>query len=105
VSWGGDWYANAHYDGATHFEVPSEWQAYVGHYRNDDPWVGSLRVLIRKDRLTIDGAVPLEAGDGGIFHLRDDDHDPEWVRFFDIVNGKAMRLSFSGGDMWRVMVA
>jgi CubicO group peptidase (beta-lactamase class C family) len=105
VSWGGDWYTNASYGGPKAFEVPAPWQAYVGHYRNESVWVGSLRIVIHKGRLTIDGAVPLEPGEAGLFHLRDEEHSPEWISFHEVVNGKAMRIKFSGEDLWREMVA
>ena len=52
-----------------------------GHYRNENPWIGSTRIILRKGKLMMDGAVPLEPGEGGMFHLRDEEHDPEWVRF------------------------
>ena len=55
LGWGGDWYANARYTGPTRFETPKEWDAYLGHYRNENPWVGSLRVVRRKGRLLLDG--------------------------------------------------
>ena len=105
AGWGGDWYANSKYQGPTKFESPAAWNGYVGHYRNENPWIGSVHVVLRKDRLMLDGVVPLEPGDGGIFRLRDEEHSPEWVQFTDTVNGKAMRLKFSGEDLWRVTTA
>lgn len=104
LGWGGDWYANARYTGPTRFETPKEWDAYLGHYRNENPWVGSLRVVRRKGRLLLDGVVPLEPGEGGLFHLRDEEHSPEWIRFADVVDGRAMRVKLSGEDLWRVQV-
>lgn len=103
VSWGGDWYTNSKYSGPRKFDYPAAWNEYVGHYRNENPWIGSTRVVIRKGKLMLDGAVPLEPGDDGVFHLRDEEHNPEWVKFGESVNGKVMRLKFSGEDFWRVM--
>jgi CubicO group peptidase (beta-lactamase class C family) len=103
VGWGNDWFTNSKYSGAKKFEYPKEWNAYLGHYRNENPWIGSVRITLRKSQLMMDGVVPLEPGEGGIFHLRDEEHSPEWVRFGEIVNGKAMRLKLSGEDLWRVM--
>lgn len=105
MGWGGDWYTNSSYTGPATFDVPAEWTAFEGHYRNESPWVGSLHILTRKGKLMIDGVVPLEASSDGTFYLRDEEHSPEWIRFADIVNGKAMRLKYSGDDMWRVMAA
>ncbi len=102
LTWGGDWYRNAKYTGPERFDYPKEWDAYVGHYRNESPWIGSLRIVVRKGRLTIDGTLPLEAV-GELFRLRDDLKNTEWIRFGEIVNGRCMRIRLSGSDLWRVM--
>ena len=103
AGWGPDWYTNAKFTGPKSFDYPKEWNAFLGHYRNENPWVGSMRIVLRKGKLSIDGQVPLEAATGGMFFLRDEEFNPEWIRFADILNGKAMRLKFSGEDLWRVM--
>jgi hypothetical protein len=104
VGWGGDWYRNVKYAGPERFEHPKAWDAYVGHYRNENPWIGSLRIVVHKGRLAIDGTLPLEA-DGGLFRLRDNPFNTEWIRFGEIVNGKCMRIRLSGSDLWRVAAA
>lgn len=101
VTWGGDWYRNAKYQGPEQFEYPKAWDGYVGHYRNESPWIGSVRIVVRKGRLTVDGTTPLEA-DGDLFRLRDDPKNTEWVRFGELVNGRCMRIRYSGSDLWRV---
>jgi CubicO group peptidase (beta-lactamase class C family) len=101
ASWGGDWYRNAKYAGPEHFDYPKAWDAYVGHYRNESPWVGSFRIVVNKGRLMMDGTIPLEA-DGDLFRLRDDPYNTEWIRFGEVVNGKCMHLRLSGSDLWRV---
>ncbi|HEY8715104.1 MAG TPA: serine hydrolase domain-containing protein [Candidatus Acidoferrum sp.] len=103
VGWGHDWFINEKYKGPRKFDYPQQWNDYVGHYRNENPWVGSMRIVVRKGKLLADGATPLEPGEGGIFHLRDEEHSPEWIQFGEAVNGKVMRLKFSGEDLWRVM--
>lgn len=104
VSWGDAWYTTSAYDGPRQFEIPEEWRSYVGHYRNEDPWVGSLRVVLLKGRLMLDGVTPLER-EGELFRLRDDPANTEWIRFGEIVNGKCMRLKYSGVDLWRIASA
>jgi hypothetical protein len=42
---------------------------------------------------------------GELFYLRDEEHNPEWVRFGEVVNGKCMRIKYSGEDLWRVATA
>jgi D-alanyl-D-alanine carboxypeptidase len=103
VSCGDAWFTTAAYDGPRQFQVPAEWRSYVGHYRNEDPWIGSLRVFILKGRLMLDGT-PLEL-EGELFRLRDEPANTEWIRFGEIVNGKCMRLKYSGVDLWRVASA
>jgi hypothetical protein len=102
VGWGGDWYTNEKYSGAKTFDYPKEWNAYPGHYRNESPWDGSFRIVLRKGKLMIDGVILLEQTSDGAFVLRDEEWNTEWIRFFDVVNGKAMRLKVSGDDFWRL---
>jgi D-alanyl-D-alanine carboxypeptidase len=104
VSWGGDWYRNASYDGPESFEYPKAWDSYAGHYRNESPWIGSLRIFVLKGRLVLDGTIPLE-GDGDLFRLRDNPYNTEWIRFGELVNGRCMRIRLSGSDLWRVAAA
>lgn len=103
VGWGSDWFAAPSSSGPAPVTAPQEWQAYVGHYRNESAWLGSLRIVLRRGRLMLDGVVPLEAGEGGLFLLRDEPYNPEWIRFAEVVGGQAMRLKFSGEDFWRVL--
>jgi hypothetical protein len=104
VSWGGDWYRNDRYDGPERFDYPKAWDAYAGHYRNESPWIGSLRIYVLKGRLTLDGVAPLDE-DGDLFRLRDNPYNTEWIRFGDLVNGRCMRIRISGSDLWRVAAA
>ncbi len=104
VSWGGDWYRNDRYDGPERFDYPKAWDGFVGHYRNESPWIGSLRIYVLKGRLTLDGIAPLEA-DGELFRLRDNPYNTEWIRFGELVNGRCMRIRLSGSDLWRVAAA
>lgn len=101
VTWGGDWYRNEKYVGPDEFDYPNEWDGYVGHYRNESPWIGSVRIVVRKGKLMIDGTIPLEP-DGELFRLRDSPRNTEWIRFGELVNGRCMRIRFSGNDLWRV---
>jgi CubicO group peptidase (beta-lactamase class C family) len=103
VSCGDAWYATDAYDGPRQFQVPDAWRSYVGHYRSEDSWIGSLRVFVLKGRLMLDGT-PLEL-DGELFRLRDEPANTEWIRFGEIVNGKCMRVKYSGVDLWRVASA
>jgi CubicO group peptidase (beta-lactamase class C family) len=104
ASYGGDWYAGERYTGPT-FENPPEWRAFAGHYRNENPWEGSFRVVLRKGRLWLGGdpLVPLGLPLGpGLFRLGEEEHAPNRVRFEDVVNGKALRAMVSGTEYRRL---
>lgn len=101
ASHGGDWYAGERYKGPRTFEAPPEWRAYAGHYRNEDPWMGSTRIVLRKGRLWLGGAplVPLGAG---LFRIGEEEHEPDRVRFEEVFNGRALRAFLSGTEFLRV---
>ena len=39
----------------------------------------------------------------GSFRTQGDESDTEWIRFYDVVDGHAQRIKFSGEDLWRVV--
>ena len=92
---GADWYVNSNYAGPRTFEIPKQWEGFVGHYHNDSPWYGDTRVVLRKGKLHLDGGVPLLARNDGKFGVGTTD-DPDWVTFESIVDGRAMVLNYSG---------
>ena len=104
VSHGNAWFTNEKYSGPKSFNTPKEWNTFIGHYRSENVWNGSFRVVHPKGQLMIDGVIPLEpaTSSSNLFYLRDEPHSPEWISFHDVVNGKAMRVKLSGDDFWRV---
>ena len=104
VAYGPHWYTNAQYSGPREFTAPSAYEQYVGHYRNDEPWTESTRVVLRKGKLWLDGVLPLEQDEQvpNLFHFRDEPTNPEVVRFLHVVNGKAQMIKISGTDLWRM---
>jgi hypothetical protein len=104
VTHGGDWYAGERYAGPRRFEAAPALLACVGHYRNENSWEGSVRVVLRKGRLWAGGTplVPLGAAGEGLFRLGEEEHAPDRVRFEDVVGGKARRAVFSGTEYRRV---
>lgn len=102
VGWGSDWYTTSAYAGARNFTVPEAWRTFTGHYRSEDPWIGSLRIALRKGRLWLNGTVPLEAAPDGRFWWRDEPDSPEWVRFAAPANGVASAMVASGNWLPRI---
>jgi D-alanyl-D-alanine carboxypeptidase len=96
ASCGPDWYAGERYAGPRTFEAPAEWKAYVGHYRNDSPWEGSARIVLRNGRLWAGGDTPLVPLGSDLFRIGEEDHSPDRVRFGNIVNGRALVAAFNG---------
>jgi len=103
VGWGSDWYTRSDYSGPKAFDYPKEWNGYVGHYRNENPWIGTIRVVLRKGRLMQEGTTVLEPQKDGTFRFQGDEADTEWISFHDVVDGQAQRLKLSGEDLWRVL--
>lgn len=99
---GAYWYVNEHYEGPHQFEHPSEWDAYPGHYRTATRHHINFRIVLRKGKLWFvdpqgqeTALVPIKAG---FFQVGD---TPEWLRFDTVVNGKTLRVNYSGTDYHR----
>jgi D-alanyl-D-alanine carboxypeptidase len=101
VSYGGDWYAGERYTGPRTFETPAEWRACAGHYRNENPWEGSFRVVLNKGSLSLGGAPLAPLGDG-LFRIGEEAHAPDRIRFEGLVNGRALRAVVNGAEYRRV---
>ena len=102
AGWGEEWYVASGYKGPRAFKVPDDWLQFTGHYRNEDPWIGSVRIVLRRGKLWMNGVIPLEPAENGRFYLRDEPDSPEWVSFSDLVNGRTMQMRLSGNVLWRV---
>lgn len=97
---GSDWWTNERYAGTKSFEYPKEWDTYIGHYRSDNPWYGSTRLVVRKGRLLLDGEQPIVQTETGIFRPPGD-NTAERISFDTILEGKALHLNYSGIDYYR----
>jgi len=91
---GANWYAGEAYTGPRTFNVPKDWEAYSGHYINDSAWYGDTRVTLRKGQLFIDGVQPLISTGESRFALSED--SPDWISFDAVIDGRAMRMNYSG---------
>ncbi len=105
VSHGPDWYVSANYSGPKTFPAPPQFEAFVGHYRSDSPWMHSTRVVLRKGKLWADGTTPLEPIGEALFRVGGDSFGPDVAEFLQIAGGKALLLKINGSDRWRVDVA
>jgi D-alanyl-D-alanine carboxypeptidase len=98
MTYGPRWYANEHYVGPRQFSHPASWNAMVGRYENT--YFGDTeitRVVIVKNRLTLDGTNTLEPLPNGTFALGD-----SIVRFDSYAGSEPQRLSVDGTHLYRV---
>jgi D-alanyl-D-alanine carboxypeptidase len=98
---GSDWWTNERYSGPVSFEYPKEWDAYIGRFRSDSPWYGSSRVMVRKGRLTLDADLPLAQIATGVFRPDGDANSVERISFDTLIDGKAVRMNYSGIEYYR----
>ena len=106
---GNAWFRGEEYAGPEPVEPPAEWLAYPGLYRNDDPWMPTLRVVLRKGTLALQWPVELsdEEGEAELQPLSDGwfaagaQWEPRRIRFDRLVDGKAVIAEFNGGRWFR----
>lgn len=107
--YGDRWFRHDRYDDDPPAEPPQEWLAYPGLYRNDDPWMPTLRVVLRKGRLALQFPVELsdEAGEAELQPLDDgwfavgEPWQPRRIRFDRLVDGKTVVAEFNAGRWYR----
>jgi len=102
VSYGSDWYTNDQYSGPWQFEFPSSWSAYPGRYRATTLPPTFLSVVLRKGKLLFvspqGNETLLQTMDENTFQIGE---VPEWLRFDTIVDGKSLRVDYSGVTCYR----
>ena len=101
---GADWYAGERYAGPRRFDHPPEWDAFVGLYRNDSPWYGPARVLLRKGRLWLDGEELLVPLGPQLFSLGPPERSYERITFGALKGGRALRMHYSTVEFYRTLL-
>lgn len=95
---------SAHEQPASDCEYPEEWNAFPGHYRSHNPWLGNFRVVLREGNLYLispGGYEDAIAPRGDDLYRVGDVQSPEYIRFDTIVEGEAWRAHYSGCDYYR----
>jgi CubicO group peptidase (beta-lactamase class C family) len=100
--WGPDWFVSSDYQGAREDPPAPNLAGYIGHYRAESPWAGSLRVVVRRGRLWVDGTTPLSPIGPNLFRAGDEAWSPETAAFHHFVDGKPQLLKLSSFDYWRI---
>jgi D-alanyl-D-alanine carboxypeptidase len=98
VTYGSQWYANDRYRGPRAFPRPASWNALAGRYENTyfgSPYI--TRVVIVKNRLTLDGTAALRPLPDGSFAL-----GPSIVRFDAYAANEPQRLRIDDISLYRV---
>jgi CubicO group peptidase (beta-lactamase class C family) len=88
-------------------EPPAQWRPLVGHYRARNPWLSNFHVRVRGGRLWMIhygdefAPAPLVPVGDGVFRIGDDERSPERLRFDVMVDGVAVRATYSGCPYYR----
>lgn len=101
LSYGSDWYAHQRHP-QTAAPSSAELRPYVGHYYAESPWSDNVRVVLRRGQLWFNGTVPLTPCGDHLFRIGSEEWSPETAEFFNLVDGKAQALSFSGVQLVRI---
>jgi CubicO group peptidase (beta-lactamase class C family) len=92
---------------------PPEWNAFPGHYRTNNPWAPSFRVVLRRGRLLLifaapsDGfseeqeLLPLDGGPPGAFGVERDGYIYDRLQFDAVADGQALRAHLSTAPYYR----
>lgn len=98
MNYGSAWYANSNFRGARAVPVPPRWFDLVGRYENTFGGSPAItRVVIVRNRLTLDGTDTLKPLPDGAFALGD-----SVVRFGDYAGSVPQRLSIDDTDLYRI---
>lgn len=98
MTYGNQWFPNGRYRGPHTFSHPVWWNALVGRYENTYFGESAItRVVIVKNRLTLDGIDTLKPLGNGAFALGD-----SVVRFDAYAGTEPQRLSIDDGHLYRV---
>lgn len=87
--------------------APPEFEPYVGHYRCHNPWLTNFRVVARGGGLwmvTLESdqpSAPMTPLRAGTFRVGKDERSPERLSFDTLVEGRAIRATYSGHDYYR----
>jgi D-alanyl-D-alanine carboxypeptidase len=98
MTYGSQWYPNERYHGPHSFPHPAAWNALLGRYEN--VYFGSpeiTRVIVVKNRLTLDGTDVLKPLPDGSFAL-----GSSVVRFGAYAGGQPQRLSIDATHLYRI---
>lgn len=103
LSHGPNWYTRENYHGPREFPAPADYPSYVGTYRAESPWAGTVRVVLRKGKLWLETTTLVPLGNG-LFRAGEESWSPDRIEFLHVVEGKARLLKLEGMDCWRVEV-
>ncbi|MGA8532669.1 MAG: serine hydrolase [Candidatus Tumulicola sp.] len=98
LTYGAQWYPNERYSGPRNFSHPASWDGLAGRYENvfaEQPDV--TRVVIVKDRLTLDGVAPLQPRADGTFTL-----GSSVVRFDAFAGTQPQRMTIDDVRLYRM---
>ncbi len=100
--YGPDWYGHTRYSGNRNAVAAPELAPYPGMYYSENPWIGTVRIVLRRGQLWMDGVTPLARLGGDLFRLADEPSSPETAEFRQMIDAKAQILCLGGNLLHRV---
>ncbi len=108
VFYGEDWYTKSNYRGPKRFLERPSWSSYRGHYRANNPWTPSFRIVLRKGKLVLIDAYgsedPMTPEGNKQFRIGADPMSPERIRFEMFIDGIPHMAVRSAGRFYRSFV-
>ncbi|MFW9914276.1 MAG: serine hydrolase domain-containing protein [Candidatus Thorarchaeota archaeon] len=110
--YGPNWYVRGLPAEMAEPDTPEEWEWYIGHYRSQNPWLPSIRIIVRKGKLlaVFPGNVDSESYEATLiqidyatFSIGEEIPSPEYIKFDTIVSGSTLRLTYTGNVYYRAV--
>ena len=102
LGYGPDWYGHTRDSDNRNAVAAPELAPYPGVYYSENPWVGTVRIVLRRGKLWMDGVTPLERLGGDLFRLAEEPSSPETAEFRQVIDSKAQILSLGGNLLHRI---
>ena len=102
VVYGSDCYFHEHHESPPESPLPESWAGLTGHFAATTLPPTSFRIVAREGQLLFvspgGGETPLQLLNGSTFRVGD---APEWLTFQHRIDGRAMRVEYSGMHCYR----
>jgi D-alanyl-D-alanine carboxypeptidase len=102
MGYGPDWFAHSRNANLAAVQSAPELAPYAGLYCSNDPFVGSIRIVVRRGKLWAEGVTLLTPIGDRLFRFSDEPSSPETAEFRGVIDGRAEILVLGGDVLQRV---